>query len=108
MAKANTEVQELRFRVLIENKRILKTVIDRILEGSITLTNRELLTLLLDLRKGVRELVAIRQILKVREKVVSRLSRIVRVVTDCVKEDKAKELNNEIEIKSEKVFLQRE
>ena len=33
---------------------------------------------------------------------------MVRVVTDCVKGDKAKESDNEIEIKSEEVFLQRE
>ena len=95
----------MRFRVLIKDEGILKTVMDRILEGSIMLTNRELLTLLLDLRKRVRELVAIKQILEVREKVVSRLSRMVEVVTDCVKENEAKELDNEIEIRSEEVFL---
>ena len=69
------------------------------------LTNRELLALSPDLRKGVRELVATRQILKAREKVVSKSSRMVRVVADCVKGDKTKEPDNEIEIKSEEVFL---
>ena len=107
MAKANTRVQELRFRVSIKNKEILKTVIDRILEGSIMLTNRELLTLSPDLRKRVRELVVTRQILEAGEKVVSRSSRMVKVVADCVEGDKAKELDDEIEMRSEEVFLQR-
>ena len=95
----------MKFRVSIKDKGILKTVIDRILERSIMLTNRELLVLSLDLRKGVRELVTIKQILEAREKVVSRLSRMVRVVADCVKGDKTKELNDEIEMRSKKVFL---
>ena len=91
--------------MLIKDKGILKVVIDRILKGSIMLTNRELLTLSPDLRKGVRELVATRQILEVREKVVSRSSRMVRVVTDCVEGDKTEEPDNEIEIRSAEVFL---
>ena len=96
----------MRFRALIKDEGILKAVIDRILEGSIMLTNRELLALSPDLRKGVRELVATRQILEAGGKVVSRSSRMVGVVTDCAEGDKTEEPDDEMEMRSEEVFLQ--
>ena len=68
--------------------------------------NRELLALLLDLQKRVRELVVTKQVLEAGGKAVSRLSKLVRVAADCVEESKTEEPDNEIEMRREEVFLQ--
>ena len=54
----------------------------------------------------MRELVATKQVLEAGGKTVSRLNRLVRVVTDCMKESKTKELDDEMEMRGEEVFLQ--
>ena len=67
--------------------------------------NRELLALSLDLQKGVRELVATKQVLEAGGKAVSGLSRLVRVTADCMEESKTEEPDDEIEMRGEEVFL---